>query len=165
MVSADVPEIAADVCRLFQHGIRIDRGAADLFGRPGELAGDHLKTASDLEVPLYGIGLLYQQGYFRQVLSPDGWQLEAFPFNDPTSLPVVPLQNHDGGWLRIKLESPGRTLLLRVWQAVIGKVRLYLLDSNDLLNSPWDRAITATLYRGRNAAFCRRSYWESAAGR
>jgi len=115
-------------------------------GGLGILAGDHLKTASDLGVPLYGIGLLYQQGFFRQVLSPDGWQLEAFPFNDPTSLPVVPLQNHEGGWLRIKLELPGRTLLLRVWQAVIGKVRLYLLDSNDPLNSPWDRAITANLY-------------------
>jgi len=115
-------------------------------GGLGVLAGDCLKTASDLGVPMIGIGLLYQQGYFRQVLGADGRQLEAFPFNDPTSLPVVPVRDGEGGWLRIRLELPGRELLLRVWQAQVGKVPLYLLDSNDPLNGPWDRAITSTLY-------------------
>jgi starch phosphorylase len=115
-------------------------------GGLGILAGDHLKTASDMGVPMVGIGLLYQQGYFRQVLAADGWQVEAFPYNDPTSLPVVPLLSDGGAWLRIKVPIPGRTLVLRVWQARVGRVPLYLLDSNDPLNSPWDRAITATLY-------------------
>ena len=115
-------------------------------GGLGILAGDHLKSASDLNVPLVGIGLLYQQGYFRQVLADDGWQLEAFPFNDPSSLPVTPVLDPDGRWPRVRLDLPGRTLFLRVWRAQVGKVNLYLLDSNHPLNSPWDRGITANLY-------------------
>ncbi|HSV72180.1 MAG TPA: alpha-glucan family phosphorylase [Chthonomonadales bacterium] len=115
-------------------------------GGLGILAGDHLKTASDMGVPLVGIGILYQQGYFHQVIDADYRQIEALPYNDPVSLPVLPVHDPDGGWLRVPLSLPGRTLMLRVWQAVVGRVRLYLLDSNDPLNSPWDRAITANLY-------------------
>jgi starch phosphorylase len=115
-------------------------------GGLGILAGDFLKTVSDLGVPVVGIGLLYQQGYFRQILDPDGRQGEAFPYNDPMTLPITPAPNREGGWLRIRLELPGRPILLRVWQARVGKVTLYLLDSNDLLNSPPDRGATAHLY-------------------
>ena len=115
-------------------------------GGLGILAGDHLKAASDLGVPIVGIGLLYQQGYFRQILNADAWQLEAFPYNDPINLPITPVTDPDGGWLRIKLDLPGRALLIRVWQARVGKVMLYLLDSNDPLNSPRDRGVTANLY-------------------
>ncbi len=115
-------------------------------GGLGILAGDVLKTASDLGVPMTGVGLLYQQGYFRQVLSKEGWQHEAFPYNDPISLPVMPVRTRGGGWMRIRLELPGRTLLLRVWEARVGKITLYLLDSNDQLNNPADRSITAHLY-------------------
>ncbi len=115
-------------------------------GGLGILAGDFLKTASDLGVPVVGIGLLYQQGYFRQMLDPDGRQGEAFPYNDPMSLPITPASNSEGGWLRIHLELPGRPMVLRVWQARVGKVTLYLLDSNDPLNSPPDRGATAHLY-------------------
>lgn len=115
-------------------------------GGLGVLAGDYLKTANDLGVPAIGIGLLYQQGYFRQALDTRGRQLEAFPFNDPTGLPIIPQRDREGGWLRIKLALPGRDLILRVWQVHIGKVSLYLLDSNDPLNNFWDRAITSTLY-------------------
>lgn len=115
-------------------------------GGLGILAGDHLKTASDLGVPLVGVGLLYQQGYFRQVLAQDGSQIEAFPYNDPNSLPIEPVQDEEGGRLRIKISLPGRHLYLRVWRAQVGRVNLFLLDSNDPLNSPWDRAITASLY-------------------
>jgi starch phosphorylase len=115
-------------------------------GGLGILAGDHLKSASDLNVPVVGVGLLYQQGYFRQVLADDGGQLEAFPFNDPGSLPVTPVHDADGRWPRVRLELPGRTLLLRVWRVQVGRVTLYLLDSNHPLNSPWDRGITANLY-------------------
>ncbi|MGO8751829.1 MAG: DUF3417 domain-containing protein [Thermoguttaceae bacterium] len=99
-------------------------------GGLGILAGDHLKSASDLNVPLVGIGLLYQQGYFRQVLAENGWQLEAYPFNDPSLLPVTPVLDPDGRWPRVRLDLPGRTLFLRVWRARVGKVSLYLLDSN-----------------------------------
>lgn len=115
-------------------------------GGLGILAGDFLKAASDLGVPVTGIGLLYQQGYFRQTLDPDGQQGEAFPYNDPASLPIMPAQNRDGGWLRLRVELPGRPMMLRVWQAHVGKVRLYLLDSNDPLNHPPDRGATAQLY-------------------
>lgn len=115
-------------------------------GGLGILAGDHLKTASDLGVPITGVGLLYQQGYFRQVLSQDGTQVEAFPYNDPANLPLVPVRDKDGGRLKVMIKLPGRPLLLRVWKANVCRVNLYLLDSNDPLNSPWDRAITANLY-------------------
>jgi len=115
-------------------------------GGLGMLAGDHLKAASDLDVPLIGIGLLYQQGYFHQLIGADGEQLEAFPYNDPSSLPITPVHGPDGRWPRVRLELPGRTLFCRIWQAKVGKVTLYLLDSNDPLNHPWDRGITANLY-------------------
>ncbi|NPV62577.1 MAG: alpha-glucan family phosphorylase [Methanotrichaceae archaeon] len=115
-------------------------------GGLGILAGDHLKTASDMGVPVVGVGLLYQQGYFRQVLARDGSQIEAFPYNDPMSLPVSPALKPDGSWLRMKFHLPGRSIFIRVWEAQVGRVQLYLLDSNDPLNSPWDRTITANLY-------------------
>src|SRR6266498_3501062 len=115
-------------------------------GGLGILAGDYLKTASDLNVPLVGVGLLYQEGYFRQFLDDYGWQVEAYPYNDPSSLPIRPVIAASGEWLRVPLELPGRALRLRVWQVQVGRVRLYLLDSNDLLNSPVDRGITGKLY-------------------
>lgn len=117
-------------------------------GGLGVLAGDTLKTACDLDVPLVGVGLLYQQGYFRQALDSDGGQLEFYPVNDPTMLPVSPLRDDGGEWIHIHLELPGRLLRLRTWHARIGRRTLLLLDSNDLLNSPGDRGITSELYGG-----------------
>jgi len=115
-------------------------------GGLGVLAGDCLKTASDLGVPLVGVGLLYQEGYFRQVVDARGAQLETYPYNDPTSLPIQPVIGPSGAWLRVDVEFPGRTVHLRVWQATVGRARLYLLDSNSLMNGPVDRGITAKLY-------------------
>ena len=115
-------------------------------GGLGVLAGDVLKTASDLGVPLIGVGLLYQEGYFRQVLDMEGKQREAYPFNDPTSLPVEPVRAPNGAWLHIPLDLAGRVLYLRVWRTCIGRTALYLLDSNDPLNAPADRGITGHLY-------------------
>ena len=115
-------------------------------GGLGILAGDFLKTASDLGVPVIGVGLLYQEGYFRQIIDAAGVQHEAYPFNDPGSLPIEPAQGPDGAWLRISLDLPGRTVSLRVWQARVGRIKLYLLDANDPLNSPADRGITGKLY-------------------
>ncbi len=117
-------------------------------GGLGILAGDHLKTASDLDIPLVGIGLLYQQGYFRQAIDRHGDQLEFYPYNDPAMLPAMPLRDSDGNWLRVRVELPGRTLILRTWEVHVGRIRLLLLDSNDPLNSPGDRGITAKLYGG-----------------
>ncbi len=115
-------------------------------GGLGILAGDFLKTASDLGVPLTGVGLLYQQGYFRQVLAEDGSQVEAVPYNNPDTLPLEPVRDKEGGRLRVMINLPGRPLLLRVWRANVCRVNLYLLDANDPMNSPRDRAITANLY-------------------
>ena len=117
-------------------------------GGLGILAGDCLKTASDLGVPLIGISLLYQQGYFRQVLDGHGRQQEFYPYNDPIQMPVMPVRDPSGEWLRVSIPLPGRTLRLQLWQAVVGRARLYLLDSNDPLNSPADRGITGELYGG-----------------
>jgi starch phosphorylase len=117
-------------------------------GGLGILAGDYLKTASDLGVPVVGIGILYQQGYFRQALDARGSQMEFYPYNDPSQLPVLPVRDQKGEWLRVSLDFPGRRLWLRVWEARVGRVKLYLLDSNDPLNSPADRGITSELYGG-----------------
>lgn len=117
-------------------------------GGLGVLAGDHLKTASDLGLPVVGVGLLYQQGYFRQFLDADGRQLELQPQNVPADLPLAPVLAADGSRLAVAVELPGRTVRLRVWLARVGRVPLYLLDSNDPLNSPSDRGITAQLYVG-----------------
>jgi len=117
-------------------------------GGLGVLAGDFLKTASDLGVPVIGIGLLYQEGYFHQIVDAQGMQQEFYPYNEPAAMPVEPVIQKEGGWLRIALELPGRVVQLRVWQATVGRVKLYLLDSNDFLNSPADRGITAKLYGG-----------------
>ena len=115
-------------------------------GGLGILAGDFLKTASDIGLPVIGISLLYQEGYFRQFIDAAGAQQEAYPFNDPGSMPIQPAKGPDGAWLHIHLDLPGRPVQLRVWQALVGRVRLYLLDANDPLNSPADRAITGKLY-------------------
>jgi starch phosphorylase len=117
-------------------------------GGLGILAGDLLKTASDLGVPVTGVGLLWQQGYFRQSLNERGEQCEFFPHNDPAQLPVQPVYDREGTRMRVELPLPGRNVLLRVWQVQVGRVRLYLLDSNDPLNAPADRGITAELYGG-----------------
>lgn len=117
-------------------------------GGLGNVAGDQLKAASDLGVPVVGVGLLYQQGYFRQVIDHDGAQQAVFPYNDPGQLPITPLRRPDGSWLRLKLELPGHPLWLRAWQAQVGRVKLYLLDSNDAANYPPYRGITSELYGG-----------------
>jgi len=117
-------------------------------GGLGILAGDYLKTASDLGVPLVGVGLLYQQGYFRQAFDAHGRQTESYPYNDPGQLPIMPVRNQDGEWLRVMIERPEGPLWLRAWEARVARVKLYLLDSNDPVNSPADRAITNALYGG-----------------
>jgi len=117
-------------------------------GGLGNVAGDQLKTASNLGVPVIGIGLLYQQGYFRQEIDRRGLQQALFPYNDPGQLPIEPLRDADGEWLRIPLRLPEATLWVRTWQAQVGRAKLYLLDTNDAANLPTHRAITSELYGG-----------------
>jgi glycogen phosphorylase len=117
-------------------------------GGLGILAGDYLKAAGDLGVPVVGIGILWQQGYFRQALNPSGEQIEFYPFNDPGQLPISPLRNTRGEWVSVDLGFPRRTVHLRVWEVRAGRVMLYLLDANDLMNSAVDRGITSELYGG-----------------
>ncbi len=117
-------------------------------GGLGNVAGDQLKAASDLGVPVIGIGLLYQQGYFRQVINKDGSQQALFPYNDPGQLPITPLRKANGEWLRLEIALPGYSVWLRTWQVQVGRVKLYLLDTNDAANFPAHRGITSELYGG-----------------
>jgi starch phosphorylase len=118
-------------------------------GGLGILAGDHLKTASDLGVPIIGIGLFYRSGYFRQSLSRDGWQQERYPVLDPDGSPVSLLRESDGSPARITVGLPGgRFLAARVWVAQVGRVPLLLLDSDIEENGPAEREVTDRLYGG-----------------
>ena len=117
-------------------------------GGLGNVAGDQLKAASDLGLPMVGVGLLYQQGYFRQVIDKDGAQQALFPYNDPGQLPITPLRHPNGEWLRLEIALPGYSVWLRAWQVQVGRVKLYLLDSNDAANFPAHRGITSELYGG-----------------
>ncbi|AWM32526.1 alpha-glucan family phosphorylase [Hymenobacter nivis] len=117
-------------------------------GGLGNVAGDQLKSASDLGVPVVAVGLLYQQGYFRQEIDRQGAQQALFPYNDPGQLPITPLRLPNGEWLRLPIRLSGFPVWLRTWQVRVGGVRLYLLDSNDPANLPVHRGITAELYGG-----------------
>ena len=117
-------------------------------GGLGNVAGDQLKAASDLAVPVVGVGLLYQQGYFRQVIAADGSQEELYPYNEPAQLPITPVRGPSGEWLRLSVQLPGDVIWLRAWQVQVGRVVLYLLDSNDPANPPAVRGIVGELYGG-----------------
>src|SRR5262245_17153747 len=117
-------------------------------GGLGVLSGDHLKSASDLGLPLVGVGLMYREGYFRQYLTVDGWQQERYPENDFFNLPLVPEVGADGQPLLVSIPLPGRQVHIRVWRLQVGRVPLYLLDTNIPQNGPQDREITNRLYGG-----------------
>jgi len=115
-------------------------------GGLGILAGDHLKSASELGVPLAAVGLLYRNGYFQQYLSGDGWQQEAYPELDFYNLPIEQLRYTDGSPVHVRVDLPDNAVFCKVWRANVGRVPLYLLDTNLQENSPADRDITAKLY-------------------
>ena len=117
-------------------------------GGLGNVAGDQLKASSDLGVPVVAVGLLYQQGYFRQVIDKDGAQQALFPYNDPGQLPITAVRRPNGEWLRLEIALPGYSVWLRAWQVQVGRAKLYLLDSNDAANVPSHRGITSELYGG-----------------
>ena len=113
-------------------------------GGLGVLAGDHLKSASDLNLPLVAVGLLYHYGYFRQRLNPVGWQEEFYGETDPAQLPLHSVKAEDGTPLLVEVLMRERTVRAQVWRADIGRVPLYLLDTNIAANEETDRWVTAT---------------------
>jgi len=118
-------------------------------GGLGVLSGDHLKASSDAPLPLVGVGLLYQNGYLKQTLDPDGWQQEHTPVNDFYSLPVTPVTRTDGSEMLVSVLLSGVEVFLKVWRIDVGRVKLYLLDSNIARNAaPENREITNQLYGG-----------------
>ena len=117
-------------------------------GGLGNVAGDQLKAASNLGVPVFGIGLLYQRGYFRQEIDAHGWQQALYPFNDPGQLPIKALREPNGEWLRLSIDFPAGKLWIRTWQVRVGPTCLFLLDTNDPANIPAYRGITGELYGG-----------------
>jgi starch phosphorylase len=124
-------------------------------GGLGVLSGDHCKAASDLGVPLVGVGLLYQSGYFRQTVDADGFQQHIYPSNDLSRLPVLPVEAPGGGVLTVPVDLPGRIVQAAVWKAQVGLVPVLMLDTDIPLNDPADRPITSVLYvRGREMRLC-----------
>jgi starch phosphorylase len=117
-------------------------------GGLGVLAGDHCKEASDLGVPLIGVGFMYPQGYFRQSLTSDGWQQENYESLDWNDAPVEPARTPDGAPCITAVPLGNRTVLVSVWRVRVGRVKLYLLDTNLEENAPWDRELSARLYGG-----------------
>lgn len=117
-------------------------------GGLGILSGDHLKSASDLNVPLIGVGLLYQEGYFSQYLSSDGWQMETYPVNDFPNLPVLLMRDKDRKPIMVTVEFKGQTVYCLIWCVNVGRIKLYLLDTNLEANPPDVRRTTAQLYGG-----------------
>ncbi len=119
-------------------------------GGLGILAGDHLKSASEIGLPLVGVGLLYRNGYFQQYLSADGWQQEAYPELDFYNLPIEPMKYTDGSPVQVRVDLPDNAVFCKVWRANVGRVPLYLLDTNLPENSPADREITSQALRRRH---------------
>ena len=117
-------------------------------GGLGNVAGDQLKAASELGVPVVGVGLLYGQGYFRQDFDSEGRQQALYPVNDPGQLPIRPLRQPNGEWLRLQIQLPGSMIWLRCWEVSVGRAKLYLLDTNDFANTAAHRGITSELYGG-----------------
>ncbi len=142
------PEAAGAVFAYFSAEFGLTECIPNYAGGLGILAGDHLKSASDLGLPLVGVGLLYQRGYFQQYLNADGWQQETYPVNDFSTLPLVPEMDAQNNPLTVSFEFPGRQAFARIWKVQVGRVPLYLLDTNVRQNSEEDRRITGSLYGG-----------------
>lgn len=142
------PNSPLTCCAYFSMEFMLTEALPIYSGGLGNVAGDQLKAASDLGVPVIAVGLLYQQGYFRQVIDIEGQQQALFPYNDPGQLPITPLRKENGEWIRLEVSLPGWSAWIRAWQVQVGRVKLFLLDSNDAANYPAHRGITSELYGG-----------------
>jgi len=142
------PEVEGTITAYFSAEFGVADCVPIFSGGLGVLAGDHLKSASDMGVPIVGVGLLYQHGYFRQYLNPDGWQQETYPVNDFHTMPVSRVLNASGKHVVVDVPFPGRMVKAQVWKLQVGRNPLYLLDTNCAENSQADRNITSELYGG-----------------
>ncbi|MBW1802566.1 MAG: alpha-glucan family phosphorylase, partial [Deltaproteobacteria bacterium] len=127
-------------------------GVADCLpiysGGLGILSGDHLKSASDLNLPVVGVSLAYQKGYFRQYFIQDGWQMESYPVNLFNTMPMKRVQKEGGIPVQVSVDIKGENVVIQVWEVNIGRIHLYLLDTNVKENPDWARNITSELYGG-----------------
>jgi starch phosphorylase len=137
-----------DIVGYFSMEYGLDVSLPIYSGGLGVLSGDHLKSASDLGLPLVGVGLLYRQGYFQQYLNPDGFQLEVYPENDWYTMPVQPCRDAAGAPVKVTVDVGETQVAAQVWEVRVGQTPLYLLDTNIEENPPAERVITATLYGG-----------------
>jgi len=142
------PKAAISTIAYFSMEFMLTEALPIYSGGLGNVAGDQMKAASDLGVPVVGVGLLWGQGYFRQDFDADGNQRVLYPVNDPGQLPIQPLRRANGEWLRIQILLPGAKIWLRCWQVLVGRAKLFLLDANDFANTAAHRGITSELYGG-----------------
>jgi starch phosphorylase len=142
------PEASLNCVAYFCMEFMLSEALPIYSGGLGNVAGDQLKAASNLGVPVIGVGLLYQQGYFRQVIDQNGAQQALYPYNDPGQLPVTPVRQPNGELLRLEIALPGYSVWVRAWEVKVGRAKLYLLDTNDAANVPMRRGITSELYGG-----------------
>ncbi|MEO9255514.1 MAG: alpha-glucan family phosphorylase, partial [Tepidiformaceae bacterium] len=145
-----VPGTSADrrVIAYFSLEFALTESLPNYSGGLGVLAGDHLKSASDLGLPLVGVGVMYHQGYFQQVLAADGWQQEEYHPIDPASQPIRRLKDENGELIKISVPYSGRDVFATIWRLDVGQTPLLLLDTDIDANSPEDRAISGRLYGG-----------------
>ncbi|MGA3011146.1 MAG: alpha-glucan family phosphorylase [Terracidiphilus sp.] len=142
------PDKALTTVAYFSMEFMLSEALPIYSGGLGNVAGDQMKAASDLGVPVVGVGLLYGQGYFRQDFDSEGRQQALYPVNDPGQLPIRPLRQKNGEWLRLQIHLSGALIWLRCWEVSVGRTRLYLLDTNDFANTAAHRGITSELYGG-----------------
>jgi starch phosphorylase len=142
------PDAALSTIAYFSMEFMLSEALPIYSGGLGNVAGDQMKAASDLGVPVVGVGLLYGQGYFRQDFDLEGRQQALYPVNDPGQLPIRPLRQPNGEWLRLQVQLPGSRIWLRCWEVSVGRAKLYLLDTNDFANTAAHRGITSELYGG-----------------
>ena len=142
------PDAALTTVAYFSMEFMLTEALPIYSGGLGNVAGDQMKAASDLGVPVVGVGLLYGQGYFRQDFDSEGRQQALYPVNDPGQLPIRPLRQPNGEWLRLQIQLPGSKIWLRCWEVSVGRAKLYLLDTNDFANTAAQRGITSELYGG-----------------
>jgi starch phosphorylase len=147
-VESHFPEIGGKSIAYFSAEFALHQSLPIYAGGLGVLAGDHCKEASDLGVPLIGVGFMYPQGYFHQNLTPDGWQQEVYERLDWADAPIEPAVTPEGKPCIVAVPLGNRTVLVQVWRVRVGRVKLYLLDTNVEENAPWDRDLSARLYGG-----------------
>lgn len=142
------PNNKNDVIAYFSAEYGIDEILPIYAGGLGILSGDHCKSASDLGIPFVPIGLLYKQGYFHQLINKDGSEMFDYSPTSIEDLPIIPVLDENGNDLIISVEFPGRIVYLKIWSIDIGRIKLYLMDSDINLNAPTDRGLTLKLYGG-----------------